>query len=376
MTMEIDRTRACRSTRTRRRQIRPRIFLEGNFFVDIHPGSPSAPKLGDGDTIPVNQTSAAGPARPDPHLAAVRHAHEPAGCCSTSYSAALQPPGRRRLQRLDPVLGAGLRDTARSSTDVDARPAPRTTSAASSATPARWPTRSTATRRSCKSLITDFNRTAARVRRATQSASSSAIAELPRTLRAGGSGARRAQRRLPGRCARFVRDAPPGRHARPARRIDASLPFVTPAARPRARRRSCAAWSPTSSRPSRRSTSSTARRRRCYEQVRAASSCQNEVILPWTQAHRPRPELPGRAQRVSRRRTKPLVGLSGEGRSADAERPLVPRPAGRRRATSTRPRQRAADDDVAAAARHQPGQGQVAPPLRPDVPARRSPCPT
>src|SRR5262245_37148398 len=39
-------------------QIRPRIFLEGNFFVDIHPGSPSAPTLSDGDTIPVNQTSA------------------------------------------------------------------------------------------------------------------------------------------------------------------------------------------------------------------------------------------------------------------------------------------------------------------------------
>ena len=32
-------------------KIRPRIFLEGNFFVDLKPGSPSAPKLDDGDTI-------------------------------------------------------------------------------------------------------------------------------------------------------------------------------------------------------------------------------------------------------------------------------------------------------------------------------------
>jgi phospholipid/cholesterol/gamma-HCH transport system substrate-binding protein len=38
-------------------KIRPRIFLEGNFFVDLDPGSPSAPKLGDGDTIKVTQTS-------------------------------------------------------------------------------------------------------------------------------------------------------------------------------------------------------------------------------------------------------------------------------------------------------------------------------
>ena len=39
-------------------KIRPRIFLEGNYFVDIHPGSPSAPTLDDGDTLPVTQTSA------------------------------------------------------------------------------------------------------------------------------------------------------------------------------------------------------------------------------------------------------------------------------------------------------------------------------
>src|SRR4051794_33957466 len=39
-------------------RIRPRIFLEGNFFVDIQPGTPQAPKLGDGEAIPATQTSA------------------------------------------------------------------------------------------------------------------------------------------------------------------------------------------------------------------------------------------------------------------------------------------------------------------------------
>jgi phospholipid/cholesterol/gamma-HCH transport system substrate-binding protein len=38
-------------------KIRPRIFLEGNFFVDILPGSPSTPTVHSGDTIPINQTS-------------------------------------------------------------------------------------------------------------------------------------------------------------------------------------------------------------------------------------------------------------------------------------------------------------------------------
>jgi phospholipid/cholesterol/gamma-HCH transport system substrate-binding protein len=39
--------------------IRPRIFLEGNFFIDLDPGSPSAPEMDSGDTIPVSRTSTA-----------------------------------------------------------------------------------------------------------------------------------------------------------------------------------------------------------------------------------------------------------------------------------------------------------------------------
>jgi phospholipid/cholesterol/gamma-HCH transport system substrate-binding protein len=39
--------------------IRPRIFLEGNFFVELDPGSPSSPELGSGGTIPVSHTSTA-----------------------------------------------------------------------------------------------------------------------------------------------------------------------------------------------------------------------------------------------------------------------------------------------------------------------------
>jgi phospholipid/cholesterol/gamma-HCH transport system substrate-binding protein len=39
-------------------KIRPKLFLEGNFFVQIDPGSASAPNLHSGSTIPVSQTSA------------------------------------------------------------------------------------------------------------------------------------------------------------------------------------------------------------------------------------------------------------------------------------------------------------------------------
>jgi virulence factor Mce-like protein len=38
-------------------KVRPRIFLEGNFFVDLRPGTPQAPTIESGSTIPITQTA-------------------------------------------------------------------------------------------------------------------------------------------------------------------------------------------------------------------------------------------------------------------------------------------------------------------------------
>ncbi len=38
-------------------QLRPRLFLEGNLFVDVQPGTPGAEELDSGDVIPLEQTS-------------------------------------------------------------------------------------------------------------------------------------------------------------------------------------------------------------------------------------------------------------------------------------------------------------------------------
>src|SRR5947209_13010062 len=38
-------------------KIRPRIFLEGNFFVDLKPGSPESPDMPSGGTIPLANTA-------------------------------------------------------------------------------------------------------------------------------------------------------------------------------------------------------------------------------------------------------------------------------------------------------------------------------
>jgi phospholipid/cholesterol/gamma-HCH transport system substrate-binding protein len=49
--------------------VRPRIFLEGNFYADLHPGTPGAPILGSGATLPAANDS--GPVQLDRILAAL-----------------------------------------------------------------------------------------------------------------------------------------------------------------------------------------------------------------------------------------------------------------------------------------------------------------
>ncbi len=49
--------------------IRPRLFLEGNYYVDLSPGTPGAPTVSSGYTIPASQTT--GPVQLDRVLAAL-----------------------------------------------------------------------------------------------------------------------------------------------------------------------------------------------------------------------------------------------------------------------------------------------------------------
>jgi len=50
-------------------KVRPRIFLEGNFYVDLHPGTPHSPDLSSGATLSVSRTS--GPVQLDRVLSAL-----------------------------------------------------------------------------------------------------------------------------------------------------------------------------------------------------------------------------------------------------------------------------------------------------------------
>jgi phospholipid/cholesterol/gamma-HCH transport system substrate-binding protein len=55
VTMRIDDDEALPIKEDATIKIRNRIFLEGNYFVELHPGSPSAAELPSGETLPPNQ---------------------------------------------------------------------------------------------------------------------------------------------------------------------------------------------------------------------------------------------------------------------------------------------------------------------------------
>ena len=86
-------------------QIRSRIFLEGNFYVDLHPGSPEAPILHSGATLPAANTS--GPVQLDRILSA------------------LNTPARSSLQRLVRGLGSALNGPPSSAQDAAQAPSVR-----------------------------------------------------------------------------------------------------------------------------------------------------------------------------------------------------------------------------------------------------------
>ena len=99
------RTTACRSTRTRRSKIRPRIFLEGNFFVDLKPGTPERAEARRRRHDPGHPDLDAGPARPAADRAAVRHARRPPGAAQgLRQGARRQADGRARTPTQDPTV--------------------------------------------------------------------------------------------------------------------------------------------------------------------------------------------------------------------------------------------------------------------------------
>ena len=162
-------------------KIRPRIFLEGNFFVDLTAGLAVGARARRRRTIPVQQTAT--PVQLDEVLTALQsdtrddlktllrrvrqgRSTAPAPRASTARSRTGSPPTAN---------GSVVADAMRGETEHDLSGYVKNAGATAAALDRN--------REQLKSLVTDFNTTAAAFAREDDNLSA-AIGELPRTLRA------------------------------------------------------------------------------------------------------------------------------------------------------------------------------------------------
>jgi ABC-type transporter Mla subunit MlaD len=291
-------------------RIRPRIFLEGNFFVDIAPGSPSAPELKDGQAIPIQQTAA--PVQLDQILTSLQaDTRTQLQGALRELSSSLKGEGAEGYNRSQKYWkpayrdGAIVADAAHGILEHDLSEYVK----GAGATAAALDRNSV----QLQSLITDFNTTAAAL--ADRSAPlEQAIAELPRTLAAGMPALASLNRAFPP-LRRLIHDLRPGvRSSAPTLR--ANLPLVRElralVSKPELRGL-VADLRPT--------VPALAKLNRdtipLMGQTRLASSCQNEVILPWSKDRIVDKAFPATGP-VYEEAPKVFPGLAGESRTGDA----------------------------------------------------------
>ena len=291
-------------------RIRPRIFLEGNFFVDIAPGSPSAPELEDGEAIPIQQTAA--PVQVDQVLTALQ-ADTRANLQSllTELSSAFEGEGAEGYNRSQKYWKPAYRDgaivanAARGTLEHDLSGYVK----GAGATAAALDQNSA----QLQSLVTDFNTTAKAL--ADRSAPlEQAIGELPRTLQAGMPALAALNRAFPP-LRRLIADLRPGvRSSGPTLR--ANLPLVRElralVSQPELRGL-VEDLRPTVSSLARLNQSTIP----LMGGVRLAASCQNEVILPWSKDTISDKAFPATGK-VYEEAPKAFPGLAGESRTGDA----------------------------------------------------------
>jgi phospholipid/cholesterol/gamma-HCH transport system substrate-binding protein len=300
-----------------RAQIRSRIFLEGNFFVDIKPGSPSAGELDDGSTLPVTQTASTVTL---PEILDVLDS-DVRGDLQTFLheygTVALQGGGAKAFNRaarsFEPAYRYGaLTNDALLGVEPDRdiqrllRGQQRTFAALADNPDA------------LKELVTDLNTTAGAIA-AEDSSLAAAVPALRDTLREGYPALGELNAALPTLRA-FSREALPGvRSSVPA--LDAAIPWITQArglVQPSELRGLAADL--------RQAVPSLVKLNTrlipFLKQVRALSSCTNTVLVPFMESPIPSIEEGNSGHSVREQINRSFVGLAGESRVNDANTPV------------------------------------------------------
>jgi phospholipid/cholesterol/gamma-HCH transport system substrate-binding protein len=300
-----------------RLQIRPRILLEGNFFVDLQPGSPSGAELDSGDGVPVARTTTAVTL---PEILSVLESDT-----RTDLQTLLHELGSVALAR----GGAEAFNRAIPSFEPAYRYAALTNDALLGLQPTRDIQRVLSGQRkvfaaladdpgALKELVTDLNTTAGAI--ASQDAAlEAAVPALRDTLRAGSPALAELNAALP-TLRVFSQEALPGVRSSVAT-LDAAIPWITQARRlVQEEELQGLAADLRQAVPSLVRLNS--RLRPFLGQLRALSSCTNNVLVPFVEAPIPSIEEGNSGHEVREQINRSFVGLSGESRVQDANTPV------------------------------------------------------
>jgi virulence factor Mce-like protein len=300
-----------------RAQIRSRIFLEGNFFVDIKPGSPSAGNLKDGDTIPVTQTASAVTL---PEILDVLDSDTRTDLQTFLHeygTVALQGGGAKAFNRAIPSFEPAYRYGALTNDallGVDPnhdiprllRGQQRTFAALASNPDA------------LKALVTDLNTTAGAIA-SEDTALAAAVPALRDTLREGYPALGALDAALP-TLRVFSREAIPGvRSSVPA--LDAAIPWFTQA-RGLVQQSELKGLAADLRHAVPSLVKLNTRLVPFLKQLRALSSCTNHVLVPFAESRIPSIESGNSNQQVRAQINRSFVGLAGESRNFDANTPV------------------------------------------------------
>jgi len=294
-------------------KVRPRIFLEGNFFVELEPGSPSAATVKDGGApIPINQTSA--PVQFGDLLTALQ----------TDTRSDLQVFLKEYAQGLSGKGARGFNESLRYG-----EAAFKNLAIANDATLGKEPTKDlqrlmrgqaktfaalVRDEEALKDLVTNFNTFAGSLAQEDVALEAS-IPALRDTLRVGSPALASLNASLP-ELRVFSKEALPGvRSSGPT--LEAALPFIRQARalvgpdELRSAARQLRLQIPRLAILNRRSVP-------LFEQGRALSACTNEVLVPFVKLPFDDPDYPENTGNVLQKLQRGLVGLSGESRPSDA----------------------------------------------------------
>jgi phospholipid/cholesterol/gamma-HCH transport system substrate-binding protein len=297
-------------------KIRPRILLEGNFFVDLRPGSPSAGNLDDGSTLPASQTSTS--VTVNQVLSVLdRDTRDDLRLFLSEYATALNGGGAQAFNRAIPSfapayrLGAITNDALlgeQPTKDLQrVLRGQQRVAAALSDNPA-----------ALRSLVSDLNTTAGAFA-SQDTALAASVPALDEVLRIGYPALGKLDAALPTLRA-FSREAVPGVRSSVAT-LDAGIPWIAQARQlvSDSELRGLAA-------DLRQAVPSLVKLNKrlvpALRQLRALSSCTSNVLVPFVESPIPSIEAGNSGQLVREQIMRSFVGLAGESRNFDANTPV------------------------------------------------------